>query len=202
METPGQRSEERASRISNRMDGSVRVSRSMQTERLLHVGFIVLSMILGAATFFVVAPQASGLGLVGADPISLIICVGIALVYGIASTKLVARINWQISSVAAISLILGATSMVWIYPAQERYATPGTHITASAKQYVERCVAGFNSNDRVHVSPRAKLFFDAFQPAQWLITIWFHDRGGSYSFYANTSDLVADCQNSLAIPGR
>ena len=184
------------------MESAVRVSRSLQAKRWFHIGFVILSALLGATSFFVVAPQASGLGLIAADPISLAVCAGFAVVYGVASNKLVVQRGWQLSGFAALSFLLGSFSMVWVYPAEERFATPSTKITTSPRHYVERCVIGFDQKDRVEVSPRAKLFFDLFQPAQWLITIWFHDRGGSYSFHAKTSDLQVDCLTSLVIPDR
>ena len=174
----------------------------MQPERLIFGGIILLSPLLGATSFFVVAPQASGLGLIAADPVSLLICTGFSLAYGVGLKKLVAKVSWGLSSVAMLSFIVGAASMVWIYPAQERYAAPSSQTEALAKQYVARCVEGYHPDDEVAVYPRARLFFDGFQPSQWNISVWFHERSGSFSFHMYTPDMHADCRDDLIIPGR
>lgn len=174
----------------------------MQPERLLFGGIILLSPVLGATAFFAVAPEASGLGLIAADPVSLLFCVGFAVAYGVGLKKLVAKVSWGLSSAAVLGFIVGAASMVWIYPAQERYAAPSSQTETLAKQYAARCVEGYHPGDRVTVSPRARLLFDAFQPSQWKISVWFHDRGGSFSFYLYTRDLRAECRDDLIISGR
>ena len=94
------------------MDCAVRVSRSLQAERWFHIGFVILSAALGATSFFVVAPQASGLGLIAADPISLAVCAGLAVVYGVASNKLVVQRGWKVSGFAVLSFLLGSFSSI------------------------------------------------------------------------------------------
>lgn len=140
----------------------------------------VISLLVGAAVFFLAAPHSWGLGIFYQEMRYAGISIGISLAMLLPVILLLFRKKKKYFFSLLFFSFIGILLVAFLYPAHDRYSYPSDSLKEDVEDSLHK--AGMPLSLRYSVHPRRKVAFDMFVEHEWEVTVWGKKAGKSRIF--------------------